>query len=47
MLTVGYGDLTPVNVTEILLIICVQNIGIVTYGYILNEIGHILSDMRQ
>ena len=47
MLTVGYGDLSPVNITEILMIICVQIIGICTYGYILNEIGHILSDMRQ
>lgn len=28
------------------MIIWVQIIGIVTYGYIVNEIGHILSKMR-
>jgi len=36
MLTVGYGDISPVNIAEIIVIMVVQIIGIVTYGYIIN-----------
>ena len=46
MLTVGYGDISPVNIPEIIVIICIQIIGIITYGYIVNEIGHIIGHMR-
>lgn len=36
MLTVGYGDISPVNISEIIVIMIIQIIGIVTYGYIIN-----------
>jgi hypothetical protein len=36
MVTVGYGDLHPVNTKEILVIIIVQLVGIVNYGYFVN-----------
>lgn len=36
MLTVGYGDISPVNIPEIIVIMIIQIIGIVTYGYIIN-----------
>ena len=47
MLTVGYGDISPVNVNEILVILIVQIVGIATYGFIISEIGHIISSLRQ
>jgi hypothetical protein len=54
MFTVGYGDILPKNVVEIMLIILVQlfgilslNIGIILIGYIVSEIGHTLTTIRQ
>ena len=47
MLTVGYGDISPVNIDEIMVILMVQLVGIILYGYIVNEIGHILSSWRK
>ncbi len=36
MLTVGYGDFSPVNIPEKMLIMLIQLLGIITYGYIVN-----------
>lgn len=36
MLTIGYGDISPVNNIEIILILFTQIFGVITYGYILN-----------
>jgi len=46
MLTVGYGDISPVTIPEIIVIMIVQVIGIATYGYIINSIGNIINYMR-
>ena len=54
LFTVGYGDITPQNNLEMIVILVIQalgklffNLGIVLIGYIINEIGHTLSSMRQ
>lgn len=54
LLTVGYGDIVPKNHIEYITIIITQivgttihNIGIITVGYIISEIGHTLSTLRR
>lgn len=54
MLTIGYGDITPKNPGEVIVVILIQitgsnsiDIGVVSFGYLLNEMGHTLSKMRQ
>lgn len=54
MLTIGYGDITPKNEAEVMVVIVVQivgtyvsNLGVLSFGYLLNEMGHTLSDMRK
>lgn len=47
MLTVGYGDLKPNNIPEILVILVIQLFGIVMFGCIINEIGAHLSNLRR
>lgn len=45
MVTVGYGDVTPVNNVEKLLSICTILIACGVFGYSLNIIGAIISDL--
>ncbi|EAR99319.2 cyclic nucleotide-binding domain protein (macronuclear) [Tetrahymena thermophila SB210] len=45
MITVGYGDITPVNSIEYLLSILTMLIACGMFGYSLNSIGQILSEM--
>jgi hypothetical protein len=47
MFTVGYGDIIPQNNIEIIVIMLIQLLGIVVIGYIISEIGHTLTTMRQ
>lgn len=47
MLTIGYGDITPKCTEEIIITILIQIIGVVSFGYLLNEMGHTLSKMRE
>ena len=47
LLTVGYGDVTPTNVYEILMILVTQIIGIATFAYAVNQIGVALSSMQE
>lgn len=46
MLTIGYGDITPKNPQEIMITVLIEIIGVVSFGYLLNEMGHTLSKMR-
>ena len=54
MLTIGYGDITPKNPREVKIVILLQivgrykcYIGVISFGYLINEMGHTLSKMRQ
>ena len=47
MLTIGYGDITPKSPTETIVNICIQIVGVISFGYLLNEMGHTLSKMRE
>lgn len=47
MLTIGYGDVTPKCTEEIIITILIEIIGVVSFGYLLNEMGHTLSKMRE
>lgn len=47
LLTVGYGDITPKNQLEIIVLILVQSCGIIIIAYLMNEIGHSLSHLRK
>ena len=46
LLTVGYGDLTPTNSKEIIVVLFTQIIGIATFAYAVNQIGVALSSMQ-
>jgi hypothetical protein len=47
MSTVGYGDIAATNPVEIIFSIFVEILGCAIYGYMINIIGMILSDMRK
>lgn len=47
MLTIGYGDITPICTEEIIVTVLIEIIGVVSFGYLLNEMGHTLSKMRE
>ena len=47
MTTVGYGDITATNPIEICFSIFVEILGCAIFGYMINIIGMILSDMRK
>lgn len=47
LLTVGYGDITPTNVTEILTILLTQLIGIAAFAYAVNKIGVALTNISE
>jgi len=44
--TVGYGDISPRNEVEVVIVIVVQSVGVIIMGYIINEIGYNLSAIR-
>jgi len=44
--TVGYGDISPRNEAEVVIVIVVQSVGVIIMGYIINEIGYNLSAIR-
>lgn len=46
LLTVGYGDISPTNIYEIMAILVTQFIGIATFGYTVNQIGAVLSGLQ-
>jgi hypothetical protein len=47
MLTIGYGDVTPKCPEEIIITILIEIVAVVSFGYLLNEMGHTLSKMRK
>lgn len=47
MLTIGYGDISPKNVEEKMVTIVIQIVGVIAFGYLLNEMGHTLSKIRE
>lgn len=47
LLTVGYGDISPTNVAEILTILVAQFFGIATFAYAVNKIGAALSNISE
>lgn len=47
MITVGYGDITPVNTLERLFVICVMLISCGVFAYSLNSIGRILEELSR
>jgi potassium voltage-gated channel Eag-related subfamily H protein 5/cyclic nucleotide gated channel alpha 1 len=46
MLTIGYGDITPKCTEEIIITVLIEIVAVVSFGYLLNEMGHTLSKMR-
>jgi len=47
MITVGYGDITPVNTQERLFVIFVMLISCGIFAYSLNSIGRILEELSK
>lgn len=47
LLTVGYGDISPKNTAEILMILLTQLIGIATFAYAVNQIGAALTNITE
>mgnify|MGYP002078617197 CR=1 FL=1 len=46
MATVGYGDFTPVQVYEMLLVSAIQLFGTALFGYMLNIVGLTVSEIK-
>lgn len=46
MVTVGYGDLTPQNKYEAIVVIIVEILGTSLFGYMINIIGITLSELK-
>lgn len=47
MITVGYGDLVPRNPLEIITLTLVMFLGCGVFGFMINQIGSIASDINQ
>ena len=45
MLTVGYGDITPVNIGEKIYVVLAMLISISVFGYTMNRIGSIFESL--
>jgi hypothetical protein len=45
--TVGYGDISPANVYEVVLNILILFISVAVYPYIVNLIGEIIKELNQ
>lgn len=46
LVTVGYGDITPQNRYEVVVVIIVELVGISFFGYMINIIGMTLSEIK-
>ena len=46
-MTVGYGDISPQNEIEVMIVIIVQIMGTCTFGFVINEIGYTVSVWRK
>jgi cyclic nucleotide gated channel alpha 1 len=47
MVTVGYGDITPQNQYEVLVVMAVEIVGTSIFGYMINIIGMSLAEMKK
>jgi hypothetical protein len=47
MVTVGYGDLTPQNWVEVLIVMGIQLIGTAVFGYMINVIGITVDEIKK
>lgn len=47
MITVGYGDVTPINTTERLFVIVVMLISCGVFAYSLSSIGRIVEELQK
>ena len=47
ILTVGYGDILPHNILEILIVLIMQIFGVVITVYLNGEVGNILLQLRR
>ena len=47
IVTVGYGDITPKNKYEVLVVILVEIVGTSIFGYMINVIGMSLTEMKR
>ena len=45
MVTVGYGDITPSTINEIMFVIIFTLLSVTVFGYIINTIGQIFQDI--
>ena len=45
MVTVGYGDLTPSNYAEAMVVTLIQMVGTAIFGYMINVIGITVSEI--
>jgi hypothetical protein len=47
MVTVGYGDLTPNNYSEALIVTLIQVVGTAIFGYMINVIGITVNEIQK
>lgn len=47
MVTVGYGDLTPSNYIEAIIVTIVQVVGTAIFGYMINVIGITVDEIQK
>jgi predicted HTH domain antitoxin len=47
MVTVGYGDLTPNNFVEAIIVTLIQIVGTAIFGYMINVIGLTVNEIQK
>jgi hypothetical protein len=47
MVTVGYGDLTPNNFVEAIVVTMIQVVGTAVFGYMINVIGITVNEIQK
>ena len=47
ILTVGYGDISPKNYVEVIVVTLVEIFGIIAFANFINEIGYSLTEIRK
>lgn len=47
MITVGYGDITPISNYEVIYVIVVTILSTMVFGYTVNTIGSIFTEISQ
>ena len=47
MITLGYGDIVPITIIERIYVICITFISCGVFGYTVNTIGNIVSEITK